>query len=610
MEVEDPISDKFRTLVEALMAKTTSEIVKVFAEVLLETRVEISRSWRKIDELKQELEQRDEQREKCVLKNQTTQVTFKREEIEVQVHPLHEDPQIAVSDPSTVESAETESQNEVQKPEKATDTRKDSAAVPGPLTLRITTVATTDSASSFTQNLEAEATQSIVKPKKRHAQKSTTECQTSPAIIQTKTNPVVDPQQPSTSTSIILLTKRSEEKGAVVTKKTYLQKHASPTDGNTTPHTLRGRQFRSQRPCLCCSSDQCSDQQKEPKKRNTSSVVPRVSTCRDCGTTCQDKTELKGHKCSIMCNRCGQSFTSLKTLTTHSQGVHTASKRAFPYRCYPCSQMFATLCGWNMHKRIHTHGCLSETTKQSMPSSSHSITVPKELNAKVEVRLERISHAQLEAALSSKGSLSISDKNIMSSSASPVPLAAETTVPTGSTLAVEAVNNAPLLNQESGIESGATNVIVGQGSSPGTELSHSVKILSHSDDVTEGSVIPSPSAQIQPVEKRTPSKSLTLRRASMIDCEESMSRASDETMGFNSRKRKLADCNHDVYNGVFPVEKILKWRNKKGQNEVRIKWMPCSLCGAKWKNTWEPAESFISYKDDKKEGLKSKDKQK
>lgn len=108
MELDDPISDKFRTLLEALMAKTTSEIVKVFADVLLETRVEISRSWKKIDELKQELERREEQREKS--KSQTTQVTFKWEENDVQQNPSHENPQISVSVPCTDESIVIESQ--------------------------------------------------------------------------------------------------------------------------------------------------------------------------------------------------------------------------------------------------------------------------------------------------------------------------------------------------------------------------------------------------------------------------------------------------------------------------------------------------------------------
>lgn len=84
MEVEDPISAKFRTIVEALLIKTTSEIVKVFADVMLETRMEISRSWREINDLKQELEQRGEQIEKqqtdSNFRSQMTQVSFKTEE--------------------------------------------------------------------------------------------------------------------------------------------------------------------------------------------------------------------------------------------------------------------------------------------------------------------------------------------------------------------------------------------------------------------------------------------------------------------------------------------------------------------------------------------------
>lgn len=80
MEVEDPLSAKFRTVVEALMIKTTSEIVKVFADVMLETRMEISRSWREIDDLKQTLDQREKQRTESNFRVQTTQVTFKTED--------------------------------------------------------------------------------------------------------------------------------------------------------------------------------------------------------------------------------------------------------------------------------------------------------------------------------------------------------------------------------------------------------------------------------------------------------------------------------------------------------------------------------------------------
>lgn len=85
MEVEDPISAKFRTIIEALMIKTTSEIVKVFADVVLETRMEISRSWREINDLKQELEQREKQRADTHFRSQMSQVTFKTEEDDVVV---------------------------------------------------------------------------------------------------------------------------------------------------------------------------------------------------------------------------------------------------------------------------------------------------------------------------------------------------------------------------------------------------------------------------------------------------------------------------------------------------------------------------------------------
>ncbi|KAL7877937.1 hypothetical protein SRHO_G00045800 [Serrasalmus rhombeus] len=82
MEVEDPITAKFQTLVESLMAKTTSEIVKVFAEVLLEIRLEISQSWSGIDELK--LEESEEQSTEDVFRSEAT-VNFKREMEEVLV---------------------------------------------------------------------------------------------------------------------------------------------------------------------------------------------------------------------------------------------------------------------------------------------------------------------------------------------------------------------------------------------------------------------------------------------------------------------------------------------------------------------------------------------
>ncbi|XP_007248611.3 uncharacterized protein LOC103031077 [Astyanax mexicanus] len=84
MEVEETIHAKFLSQIESLMAKTTSEIVKVFVEVLMETRVEITRSWREIDELKQKLEESEERRAEVVLRSEVA-LNFKREMEEVLV---------------------------------------------------------------------------------------------------------------------------------------------------------------------------------------------------------------------------------------------------------------------------------------------------------------------------------------------------------------------------------------------------------------------------------------------------------------------------------------------------------------------------------------------
>ncbi|XP_063075257.1 histone H3.v1 isoform X2 [Engraulis encrasicolus] len=59
------------------------------------------------------------------------------------------------------------------------------------------------------------------------------------------------------------------------------------------------------------------------------------------------------------------------------------------------------------------------------------------------------------------------------------------------------------------------------------------------------------------------------------------------------RKRRRvieAECKHDVNGALHPVEKIIKKRTAEdGEKEVRVKWLPCSSCGAKWRNSWEPA---------------------
>ncbi|XP_076150004.1 uncharacterized protein LOC143133920 isoform X2 [Alosa pseudoharengus] len=58
------------------------------------------------------------------------------------------------------------------------------------------------------------------------------------------------------------------------------------------------------------------------------------------------------------------------------------------------------------------------------------------------------------------------------------------------------------------------------------------------------------------------------------------------------KKRRMTDpeCKHDVNGAFYPFEKILQRRTTvDGQEEVRVKWWPCSSCGVKWRNSWEPA---------------------
>ncbi|XP_063046017.1 basic-leucine zipper transcription factor A-like [Engraulis encrasicolus] len=75
--------------------------------------------------------------------------------------------------------------------------------------------------------------------------------------------------------------------------------------------------------------------------------------------------------------------------------------------------------------------------------------------------------------------------------------------------------------------------------------------------------------------------------------DEISTRSSELTSEVIPRKRRRVmepECNHDVNGALHAVEQILKKRTvEDGQEEVRVKWLPCSSCGAKWKNSWEPA---------------------
>ncbi|KAI5625027.1 hypothetical protein C0J50_15358, partial [Silurus asotus] len=556
MEVEDPISAKFQTIVEALMIKTTSEIVKVFTDVMLETRMEIFRSWREIDDLKQEMEQREMQSEVPLFRNQTTQVTLKIEEDEVELS--QQSLMIPETTECRVKTFVTEPQvTQLQGRNKICGLSPDGI------------VSEHQTSGTETEMLATSEIQALA---------------------------VVSPQPPPTSTTTTVR-KRSMRKRTVKSKKKYMSKKIAATQSSSVTHTLRDRHLLgNQKPCVCCTSGQCTQQRNEPK--NNSPVTSCGYTCKECGTVFQEIIEFETHKCpkKHRCSRCGQTFTCLKRLAIHNQHVPPTLENPFPYKCYLCDHMFATRCGWNIHKRIHAHGHVPGVVQQDIPSPSHSFTIPKELKTKVEVRLERISEAQLKAALFPKSSLLLDDQNNRSSvkSFENLSSAVEPASSTGSSNKQSAVPtiNAPISDKKSVSNIYKEFLMECHASSSGTESSEGVR---QSDDGTDNSVFPTASSKMQPAEKWTPPKSLIACRVDSVECEEGSSSASEDlTKGLNSlsRKRKISDCDHDIYNGVFPVEKVLRWRNTKGRDEVRIKWMPCSLCGAKWKNTWEPAESF------------------
>ncbi|KAK1791143.1 hypothetical protein P4O66_002172 [Electrophorus voltai] len=212
--------------------------------------------------------------------------------------------------------------------------------------------------------------------------------------------------------------------------------------------------------------------------------------------------------------------------------------------------MLATQCGWNIHKRIHAHSDHFQNA-QDAPKPCQTLTGAKELNAKVEVRLERISDAQVEAALSPKGSLLQDEATSLNSLdiSQKVPLGVETSVFKGSVIAPSTCTNmnTPVLTEGSASQSVTKPV---EECLPSTSRIGMHKNVKQAD-------IQTASAQILPVENRTESDS---RRKANVKCEKGSSVKGAKS---SLRKTKMPDCNHGVYNGVFPVEKILRWRNTK-----------------------------------------------
>ncbi|XP_051747514.1 uncharacterized protein LOC127511088 isoform X11 [Ctenopharyngodon idella] len=58
------------------------------------------------------------------------------------------------------------------------------------------------------------------------------------------------------------------------------------------------------------------------------------------------------------------------------------------------------------------------------------------------------------------------------------------------------------------------------------------------------------------------------------------------------RKEDTCECPMHKDSTSFPYKKILRKRIREGHAEVLVQWYPCSGCGAKWENSWEPKENI------------------
>ncbi|XP_067297278.1 uncharacterized protein zgc:66472 [Pseudorasbora parva] len=548
MEVEDPLSAKFRALIEGLMVTTTSEIVKIFSKVLLETRVEITRSWREIDLLKQHLEESEQQKTEALFRAQRSDFKSEDDEMEVSCGNFQ---------------LSAQSSNAIRPGDVGPGERVDVSVRNRSVSLGNTKASGQETPRSIKPNSSGHKIQKSYVTAKKYQDTECKQLVVKPKTVCPSMMSQVKGQKASSSKTTSQPTSEKKKKRKFFKK----QNHANDI---SVARGLRDRQYLSmQRQCLCCSSDECDNPSKALHQ------VPSVYICRKCEKRFKTDLLFKSHKCSMPqnCNRCGQMFTTLQGLTAHSQEVQPQ------FSCNQCEQMFATQCAWTVHKRIHSN-----------------LIVPKEIKAKrFEVRLERISDSQLEAALSSNSSHFRNDSSKHNLSTEPNLASAGTTPASACERGAESTTvNVP---ETSKTQLTPQNVAESPDSRTGNMSDSSV---GQSSVRKVYAVMSTSSCQIQISEDANELESPSAHGTETDDGKHPS--ASDESgLCTPQRKRKMADCSHDAYNGVFPVENILRWRNNKGRNEVRVKWMPCTLCGAKFQNTWEPAESFPGYLEDKNE---------
>ncbi|KAA0722101.1 hypothetical protein E1301_Tti009151 [Triplophysa tibetana] len=548
MEVEDALSAKFRTLIEGLMVATTAQIVKMFSKVLTETRVEICRNWKEIDSLKQQLEECELQKTEAIIRAQMLS-ELKRETDEVEVCMVSQ-PDVQDADAFRPQAQGSEERTEMVSVENRRIGER-YANTSGPVTAQSSNTGASSAeiensclGNSPPHSQETHGTQMVVDLELACPSTNTLQVK---GEIASSSNPKKNtvPKRPL-STGLLKVDQKSRDIKPVA-KRRLMKKHAN--DMVNVARGLRDRQHLSMhRRCLCCTSDECYLQSSPSRAHHQE---PTVYVCRKCEKRFKTHILFKGHKCSMpqSCDRCEHTFFTMQGLSAHGQEVGP------PFICSQCDQTFATQCAWNLHKRKHPNDASAQDSKENVVDVENA---HKTMKPQLQVRLERISDSQLEAALYTKSD-SLHD------------------------------NLTTCASKTSRTQESEPGVV-------GTLLDSSV------EESTDRSVDAVMSTSTCPTELGEDSLSLKSPVAhgfnKVKDERRSNSGMEESVLCSSPRKRKISDCSHDAYNGVFPVEKILKSRNNKGKSEVQVKWMPCSLCGAKFQNTWEPAESFPDLLED------------
>ncbi|KAK5880633.1 hypothetical protein CesoFtcFv8_023638 [Champsocephalus esox] len=107
--------------------------------------------------------------------------------------------------------------------------------------------------------------------------------------------------------------------------------------------------------------------------------------------------------------------------------------------------------------------------------------------------------------------------------------------------------------------------------------------------------LPSPPAASQPGKRK---KGLPTERSSSPRRATSVADGCGSTTGEGMKKRNKG-CRKCSRQQIFHYNGIKDRRVEKGREEVMVCWLPCTSCGRKWEDTWEPASQFSQVSDTK-----------